>query len=359
MEQWNGTSWSIVASPNPGGSTDSRLNGVSCPSPTDCYAVGYAQIGPARDTLVEQYTGIGWSTVASPNTTATNTVLNGVSCAGTELCVAVGNASTEGAGVAGVVEQWSGTSWSIVASPNPGGSTNYSLSGVSCPSPTSCDAVGSYETDAATDATLIEQWSGASWSIVTSPEPSGSTDSGLSGISCPSTASCAAVGNQYRHASDYTLIERYDAKSAHATFDCNLRSEANGEYVSAELGYRGSQQGVLRARAGTDGPWEQFECVAVGINQWAIRSLANGRYVSTELGYPGTSYGVLRAHAGAIGSWETFTLDSVPGCSCFAIKGANSKFVSAELGYTGSVHGLLRARAATIGPWEKFDITPA
>ena len=39
VERWNGTSWSVVASPNPTGN-DNRLNGISCSTTTTCFAVG-------------------------------------------------------------------------------------------------------------------------------------------------------------------------------------------------------------------------------------------------------------------------------------------------------------------------------
>jgi hypothetical protein len=56
---------------------------------------------------------------------------------------------------------------------------------------------------------LVEQWNGTTWSIVTSPNPSGSTQPTLAAVSCPSTTSCYAVGNKPTPNGDYTLIERY------------------------------------------------------------------------------------------------------------------------------------------------------
>lgn len=54
-ESWNGTSWSVVPTPNPppvGGS--SYLNGVSCVSATACTAAGdYHTSGSPEMTLIE------------------------------------------------------------------------------------------------------------------------------------------------------------------------------------------------------------------------------------------------------------------------------------------------------------------
>ncbi len=98
--------------------------------------------------------------------------------------------------------------WSVTPSPSPVGPANGSLAGVACVSETSCYAVGSYPAGT-TEKTLVEQWNGTSWSIVTSPNPNGATRSSLNGVACPSTTSCHAVGNYFANAGDYTLIERY------------------------------------------------------------------------------------------------------------------------------------------------------
>src|ERR1017187_4898037 len=63
--QWNGTKWSKVASPNPGGSSDySYLNGVSANSATDAWAVGtYGNLTTgAEETLILHWNGTSWST---------------------------------------------------------------------------------------------------------------------------------------------------------------------------------------------------------------------------------------------------------------------------------------------------------
>jgi hypothetical protein len=52
-ERWNGTSWSIEATPNPAGSVVSALQGVACLNDTECRAVGYWTKGPMAKTLTE------------------------------------------------------------------------------------------------------------------------------------------------------------------------------------------------------------------------------------------------------------------------------------------------------------------
>jgi hypothetical protein len=167
---WNGTSWSKVASPNPGGTSvgdDTELYGVSTDSATDAWAVGYYQ-NPntgAEETLVLHWNGARWSKVASPNPggTAGNS-LSGVSADSATDAWAVGlyGNTTTGA-TETLVLHWNGTSWSKVASPNPGGTTSSSdvnyLSGVSADSATDAWAVGDY-----TGGTLVVHWNGTNWS---------------------------------------------------------------------------------------------------------------------------------------------------------------------------------------------------
>ncbi len=126
--------------------------------------------------------------------------LSGVACPNTTTCTAVGYYKTS-SGDATLVEHWNGTNWSIVTSPDPSGSIILSLNDVACPSTTRCTAVGHYQTSSG-DATLVEHWNGTHRSIVASPNPAIATDSNLSGLECRSPTSCTAVGDYRAHASD-------------------------------------------------------------------------------------------------------------------------------------------------------------
>jgi hypothetical protein len=57
-EIWNGSTWTQQASPNPSGAEDADFQGISCPSTTDCTAVGdwYATSPSLARTLGEQWT---------------------------------------------------------------------------------------------------------------------------------------------------------------------------------------------------------------------------------------------------------------------------------------------------------------
>ena len=112
-------SWSIVTSPNTSPAEGNALNGVTCVSASDCWAVGNHYNGSAYLTLIEHWDGTAWTIVASPNTEGTaNNNLYGVACTSTSDCWAVGQALI-GAAFRTLIERWDGTSWAIVTSPNP------------------------------------------------------------------------------------------------------------------------------------------------------------------------------------------------------------------------------------------------
>ncbi|MGO9874373.1 MAG: hypothetical protein ACLPVY_11290 [Acidimicrobiia bacterium] len=185
--RWNGKSFSISPTPTPAGATSSALVGVSCTSATNCFAVGgsstkSAPPGTLGTTLIERWNGKTWSIVPSPP--PDYITLNGVSCISATFCIAVGTA----------VEQWNGKTWSIVASPSPPGQP-YELDGVSCASRADCAAVGYYSSPIDGEwLPWFEQWNGKRWSFVAGPNPAGS-DPQLSDVSCPSRTTCVAVGS--------------------------------------------------------------------------------------------------------------------------------------------------------------------
>jgi hypothetical protein len=87
--------------------------------------------------------------------------------------------------------------WSIQPVPLPPRPADISLSGVSCPSTRDCTAVGDAKVIASgNDFPLIEHWNGTAWSIEPSPVPPLSDGGGaLASVSCTSSDACIAVGS--------------------------------------------------------------------------------------------------------------------------------------------------------------------
>jgi RHS repeat-associated protein len=204
-------------SPQQTAQTGNELNSVACTSSSNCWAVGdYYNANSSDQALIEQYIGTAWNTIPAPSTSSTmNNLLAGVTCVTASDCWAVGYALAPGGSYQTLIEQYNGASWSIVTSPDAGTSTNNYLGGIACTSASSCSAAGYYySTSAGHDQTLIETYNGTTWSIATSPNANLSQDNLLKAISCTSASNCWADG-YYVNASgiDQTLIEQYDGTS--------------------------------------------------------------------------------------------------------------------------------------------------
>ena len=202
VESWNGTSWSVVPSPDP--STSSELSGVSCTSPSFCVAVGSDDGHGA--TLVETWDGANWTVTPSLNVApSTGVQLGRVSCTSSSSCVAVGYYDDASTLEQTLIESWDGTSWTVIPSPNVG-TINY-LDAVSCINAMFCITVGASGLSA--PETLIETWDGTNWTVTPSPNPSKRWNV-LSTISCASDTSCVSTGWSYSRGIDRTLIETWD-----------------------------------------------------------------------------------------------------------------------------------------------------
>jgi hypothetical protein len=294
IESWDGTNWSIEPSPNEG-TGDNQLNGVTCLSPTDCVAVGYTgNTGGPEQTLIESWDGTTWSITSSPSVGTGDNQLNSVSCPSSSDCIAVGYApggalienwngdswsvtssvANEGlgsitclnvsfcvavgaTGSSTFIEAWNGMSWSVMPSPNQGTSGSY-LTGVSCSSSTSCVAVGEYLTPnegVLTSQNLAETWDGTNWSITQSALVDDS--SVLDSVSCVSSVSCTAVGLSINEGGpevvDYTLAETWNGVS----------------WSVLETPNPGNQEPWLQAVSCAS----VGNCIAVGFDKWNTLAL--------------------------------------------------------------------------------------
>jgi len=183
-------SWVISQStpPTPAGGTEASLRSVSC-TPTACTAVGSYKDGMYKS-LIERWNGSAWSLQTAPGPLNGLNAMQSVSCPTANFCATAGEAA--GKPVAG---KWSGGPWSSNSVPSPSGAKGAELAGISCVSSTFCIAVGDYYETAGGEKTLIERWNGSSWSILASPNPSGAKGFvNLAGVSCTSSSSCTATG---------------------------------------------------------------------------------------------------------------------------------------------------------------------
>jgi hypothetical protein len=187
---WNGRRWAAQQLQQPAAPEKSVLNDVSCPSPTDCIAVGgqygNAASGGDETTFAERWDGTDWMIEPTPSPSdAGNSELDTVSCPSATVCIAVGFKTPVGGGMGrALAEAWDGTSWKMLPTP-----VGTGLESVWCISATACTAVGTNGVYA-----LAERWDGSSWTVEPAPSPGGSNGTYLDGVSCTSMTACTAVG---------------------------------------------------------------------------------------------------------------------------------------------------------------------
>jgi len=187
IEHWNGSKWSLKASPSVAGSAGTFLTGVSCSARLNCWAVGGAAVGSTKQKpIAEHWNGRKWSLTVLPEPAGLAAdVLFGVWCTGVTRCWAVGSAARDlGVPSRPLAEHWTGRKWSVVATTRGAGDLN--LLGVSCRRDTSCWAVG-----AGFLRGLAEHWNGRRWSVAATPSAG---EGGLEGVWCPGT-DCFATGS--------------------------------------------------------------------------------------------------------------------------------------------------------------------
>ena len=109
-ELWNGTSWTIQSAPDPANSQSGSLASVSCTSASACTAAGQYASGTVPNfgepqTLAEVWDGTAWTIAATPDPSSTaQNILSSVSCGATDACTAVGQYSDPGGVSATLIE---------------------------------------------------------------------------------------------------------------------------------------------------------------------------------------------------------------------------------------------------------------
>jgi hypothetical protein len=180
--QWNGSTWSVVTVPSPGGTTSqgafSDLMSLDCSSAINCWATGAYGSFLTPETFINQamhWNGSSWTQVATPDPDGTGggdlQQLTFVTCRSGTDCWAVGNYGFISGGSGVVLNQalhWDGGAWTQAGTPEPGGTapgdTN-NLDAVRCTSGSNCWAVGLAQTTVSgPDAGQALNWNGTAWS---------------------------------------------------------------------------------------------------------------------------------------------------------------------------------------------------
>ncbi len=152
-----------------------------------------------------------WRIISSPNSTKyPENGLAAVSALSSTNAWAVGSSYNDGGPVQSLIEQWDGSAWHVVSSPG-----NDGLRGVAAVSASDVWAVGSLSSHQPRPTTLIVHWNGSQWSIVTSPNPGASSDT-LSAVAAVAANDVWAVGESVTgNNATQPLVVRWDGANWH------------------------------------------------------------------------------------------------------------------------------------------------
>ena len=187
-EHWNGTSWTILPTVNPG-TRHNRLFSVSAVASNNVWAVGDYDINAANlfnsATLAEHWNGTSWTKVTTVNPTSipgsSGDALFGVTAIDASHVYAVGrsfnfDANSGNGAFNTLIEFYNGASWSVIPSANSSPDDYNELDTISAFSSSDIWAVGAHAPvidpiagTLGTFASLAEHWDGVNWTVVATP----------------------------------------------------------------------------------------------------------------------------------------------------------------------------------------------
>jgi hypothetical protein len=203
---WDGTSWHATVAPKtPAGAGIVKLDGVSCPTKTVCFASGKYRKDGLQFTLVERWNGSTWVIHGPATRLSPVSVSMDLSCASATACMAVWGDYRGG----GKARWWNGSVWKGTTLAGPSGAfVTRGILSVSCATATSCTGVGDLTSgDPRTPAPLIEHWDGRAWTRTASALPA-SGHAALGGVSCTAARVCTAVGFKQPGAAPFAEARR-------------------------------------------------------------------------------------------------------------------------------------------------------
>lgn len=222
IERWNGKSWTAISNTNAG--PGANLIAITrVPGTNQLWAVGFYQNNGNLQTLIEHWDGISWSVASTP----IPGTLRGITANSTSDVWAVGIGGDGTPSFQTLIEHWDGTSWSVISNPNVGPSGLFGVARV--PGTSKIWTVGFYEaTPSNNHQTLTEMWDGTKWNVVANPSISGSLTDGLSSVVVMGAKNIWAVGSYTDASNDgQTLTEHWNGKSWNVVSSPNAGSSSS------------------------------------------------------------------------------------------------------------------------------------
>jgi hypothetical protein len=209
IEHWDGTEWSIVATPNASTSEDT-LTSISAVNAYDIWIGGvYATSTGLQKTLAEQWNGAAWSIVTTRDETSSSNTINALGALGTNDVWATGDYYNSSVGkFRTLVQKWDGSTWALQTSGNIA-SDETDLAGIAAVSPTEILALGSYV--GTYKETFAEWYDGSGARLTTTLNPGTYGNYFAAGSPIPQTSDAWAAGGTLSAggAAAQTLIERF------------------------------------------------------------------------------------------------------------------------------------------------------
>jgi hypothetical protein len=248
---------------------------VSCTTATNCTTTGSFDDSGSR-VLAEDFS-LRWSVTDAPFTGSdlVGVGLSSVSCISPQSCMAVGTFETN-TSFQTFSDRWDGSSWTPVFMPSPK-TTN--MDAISCPAVSFCEAVGNLS-NGGSQVPHAEHWNGSGWAVQKIPGPAGVDNAFLIGLSCASKTSCVAVGFSTKSGKMHSLGERWNGKTWQITATPNPAGQKTVELNSVSCASAsfclatGTFNGGTFAATWNGKSWKQTSSVPNA--KGAIRASLNG-----------------------------------------------------------------------------------
>jgi len=249
--------WTVEAAPLPVGSVQGDLRDVSCPAAADCVAVGRQSTVAVDLPLAETLSGTTW-TAATPPLPAGGLGgdLDGVDCPAPGVCAAVGY-HVAASGSFGTLERLATGSWTATAVAAPAGASadpGFGLRSVACPTAVVCAATGAYQTATGQLPALVQISGSTVTASSTFPLPGAGSPPfpSIANVRCAAAGSCLTAG-QYNKPGpvgvgligrlDGTAVTGETAPSAPGTSGMSLLAVDNTGLVGVAVGNGGVSGG--------------------------------------------------------------------------------------------------------------------
>jgi hypothetical protein len=207
------TASEVPPPPGAGAATGAALTAVSCPAVGSCVALGSYSVGSTNRGFILTQSGSSWTAIDAPqpgNAAADPDVVpESVACGGVGSCVGTGSYDDTSHDSQNLLWVLANGTWNVTEASLPGAGDadpDVELVSSSCGAPGSCTAVGTYHRPGDVVASLIEVLSHGTWRAENGSSPLAGSATALEHVSCPSASTCVAVGVYEGTSSEAPLV---------------------------------------------------------------------------------------------------------------------------------------------------------